>query len=179
MNNVLVSIIIPVYNMEKYIDRTLETLINQTTKMNYEIIVINDGSTDNSLDIIKKYEEKYSKKILVYNKENGGLSDARNFGVSKANGKYICFVDAGDYISYNLLEKLEKYIYKNIDIIKYKLVKVDENGNELSKIEGPVFDINNGMEALKKLIGNDFYLEVACIYLYKKEFWDKYILNLH
>ena len=91
------SIILPVYNVEEYLEECLESLINQDYQ-NYEIIAVNDGSKDNSLTILKKYEKKYPKLLKVYDKENGGLSSARNYGIEKSNGEYLFFVDSDDYI---------------------------------------------------------------------------------
>ena len=85
-----ISIIVPVYNTEKYIKRCLNSLVNQTLK-DIEIIVVNDGSTDKSETIIKEYEQKYMKKIKYLVKKNGGLSDARNYGIKYATGEYVGF----------------------------------------------------------------------------------------
>ncbi len=109
----LISVIVPVYNVEKYLARCLDSLVNQTYQ-NIEIIIIDDGSTDSSNQIIKKYEDKYPKLIKAYHKKNGGLSDARNFGLNKAQGEYILFVDSDDYVDHDFVEKL----YQNIVINK-------------------------------------------------------------
>lgn len=103
-NKIKVSIIVPVYNVESVIDRCLKSLINQTLN-DIEIIVVNDGSPDNSQSIIDKYVKK-DKRIKSFIKENGGLSDARNYGLDKANGEYIMFVDSDDYIDSFACEKL-------------------------------------------------------------------------
>lgn len=99
------SIIVPVYNVEKYIERCLNTLVNQTLQ-DIEIIIVNDGSTDKSKEIIKKYLKKYSEKIQYYEKENGGLSSARNFGLNYAKGEYIAFLDSDDYVELNMYEEM-------------------------------------------------------------------------
>ena len=99
-----VSVIVPVYNVEKYLDKCLTSLVNQTLK-DIEIIVVNDGTKDNSQDIIDRYAKKY-KNIIVIKKENGGLSSARNDGIEKATGEYIGFVDSDDYIEYDMYEKM-------------------------------------------------------------------------
>ena len=99
-----VSIIVPVYNVEKYLDRCIESLAEQTYK-NTEIILVNDGSTDGSSDILNKWRKKDSR-IIVVNKENGGLSDARNAGIRIAGGDYFCFVDSDDYINRCMIEHL-------------------------------------------------------------------------
>lgn len=111
-----VSVIVPVYNVEPYIEKCLESLTKQTLK-DIEIIVVNDGSPDNSQKIIDKYTKKY-KNIKSYIKENGGLSDARNFGLTKATGEYISFVDSDDSVEETMLEKLyEEATKKKLDIV--------------------------------------------------------------
>lgn len=176
-----ISVIVPVYNTEKYLEKCLDSLVNQTMN-NIEIIVVNDGSIDHSEDIIKKYEEKYKNMIKYYKKENGGLSSARNYGISKAKGKYIAFVDSDDYLDINLFSKLEKYIQKDIDLIKYKTIKIYENKKQ-EKFEGPVFEQKNGQEAFDELYSKDVLLEPAWLYLYKREFWNKnnfkYMVNTY
>ena len=101
-----VSVIVPVYNVEDYLEKCLDSLVNQTLK-DIEIIVINDGSPDNSQKIIDKYAKKY-KNIEAFTKENGGLSDARNFGIKKAKGEYIAFLDSDDYVLEDMYEKMYK-----------------------------------------------------------------------
>ncbi len=100
-----VSVIVPVYNVEKYIDKCLKSLVNQTLS-DIEIIVVNDGSTDNSETIIKQYLEKYQNKIKYVTKQNGGLSDARNYGMKFATGEYIAFLDSDDYVDNTIYEKM-------------------------------------------------------------------------
>ena len=93
---VKVSVIVPVYNVEKYIDKCLTSLVNQTLK-DIEIIIVNDGSPDKSQKIIDKYVKKHSN-IKSYIKKNGGISSARNYGLKYAHGEYIAFVDSDDYV---------------------------------------------------------------------------------
>ena len=150
--------------------RCLDSVVNQTYK-NIEIIIVNDGTEDNSEKIIYKYKEKYGN-IKYVKKKNGGLSDARNFGIRYATGDYICFLDSDDYLSLNLFENLEKYMKQNIEIIKYKVIMVDEFCNEVKRIDGPVFGQAKGYEAFNKLYGSDTMLQPAWLYLYKKSFWD-------
>ena len=96
LNKPTVSVIIPVYNVEQYLSKCLDSVINQTFK-NIEIICINDGSTDNSLKILNEYAMA-DKRIIVINQENSGVYAARNKGLQIANGKYISFVDSDDWI---------------------------------------------------------------------------------
>ena len=100
-----VSIVVPVYNAEKYLDKCIESLVNQTLD-NYEIIFVNDGSTDTSRDILEKYQETYPDIIKIINKDNGGQASARNLGIDCSQGTYIGFIDADDYAEYQMFEKL-------------------------------------------------------------------------
>ncbi|MCM1103727.1 MAG: glycosyltransferase [Clostridium sp.] len=111
-----VSVLIPVYNVENYIEQCLESVIAQTLK-DIEIICVNDGSTDFSLDILKKYAVKDSR-IKIINKENGGLPSARNAGLDAATGEYISFVDSDDYVQSNMMSVL----YKNAKKTKAEIV---------------------------------------------------------
>ena len=167
-----ISVVVPVYNTEKYVEKCLDSICNQ--KLNdLELIIVNDGSEDNSEAIIKKWIKNNENKVNIkyLKKENGGLSDSRNFAISYVTGKYISFIDSDDYISENLYSNLEKYIDKNIDLIKFKMQKVDENGSILEKLDGPIFEKCTGEEGYEKLCTNDKFLDPACIYLYKTEFF--------
>ena len=99
-----VSIIIPVYNVEKFLRKCLTSLVEQTFQ-DREIIAVNDGSTDHSLDILREFEQKYDF-ITVIDQKNRGMSKARNRGLSLARGEYICFIDSDDYVAPNFLERL-------------------------------------------------------------------------
>lgn len=128
-----VSVIVPVYNVEKYIDKCLKSLVNQTLS-DIEILVINDGSPDNSQKIIDKYVKKYSN-VRCYVKKNGGISDARNYGLKYAKGEYIAFVDSDDYVDNTMLEKLyNKAIEKSYDIVECDLHMVDDHGNLIKDV---------------------------------------------
>lgn len=166
-----ISVIIPVYNTQKYIEKCLNSLKEQTYK-DIEVIVVNDGSTDYSEEIIMKWmEENNDIAIKYYKKKNGGLSSARNYGIEMASGEYLMFLDSDDYIDINLFKNLEQYMNKKIDIIKYKMIMVNEKNSEKHQIQGPVFDICTGEEAFKKLVGQDSFLEVSCIYLFRTQFF--------
>lgn len=165
----LISVIIPIYNTQKYLKKCIDSVESQSYN-NIEIILVNDGSTDSSEKIIQPYLQKYEN-IKYYKKENGGLSDARNYGIQKATGDYICFLDSDDYIDVNLFSKLQKYLDLDYDMIKYKLVKVDENYNETEKVDGPIFEEKTGEEAFDTLYYQDVMLQPAWLYLYKTKFW--------
>ena len=125
-SNPLISIIVPLYNVEKYITSCLESLINQTYK-NIEIIAVNDGSTDQTGVNIKKYIKKDTR-IIYFEKENGGVSETRNLGLKMAKGDYITFVDGDDWISLNFIEEAFQLIRKhNLDLILGGTQKVYQN----------------------------------------------------
>lgn len=113
-----VSIIVPIYNVEKYLKKSLDSLLNQTLE-DIQIVLVNDGSTDNSGKIAKQYANKNSGKMLYVEKENGGLSDARNYGIKYATGDYIAFLDSDDYVEKNTYEKMyDKAIQENADYVE-------------------------------------------------------------
>lgn len=161
------SIIIPVYNVEEYLDRCLKSILNQTYS-NYEVIIVNDGSPDNSDNIIKSYE-KEDKRFKGYKKVNGGLSDARNYGLKYATGDYLIFIDADDYIENNYLEKVNDVLEKNkdIDVLKFKIKLVDE-GENLIRMENGLN--KEGVTSFDELVKLEF-LEPAWSYVYKLSFW--------
>ena len=112
------SVIVPVYNVEKYIERCLKSLVNQTLK-DIEIIIVNDESTDRSTDIVEKYIKSNSSKFKYLEKKNGGLSSARNYGLEYATGEYIAFLDSDDYIELNMYEEMYKLAKKDdADIVE-------------------------------------------------------------
>lgn len=128
----LVSIIVPVYNLENIIERCLKSIIKQTYK-NIEIIIINDGSTDESENIIKRYC-KTDSRIIFLSKENGGQGSARNLGILKSSGEYIMFVDGDDWIELNMIEEMMKPFDKmNYDLVVCDYCKDFENQSKYFK----------------------------------------------
>ena len=126
----LVSVIVPVYNVESYVAKCIESIINQTFK-DLEIILIDDGSTDSSGSICDSFAEK-DKRIKVIHKENGGLSSARNAGLDIAVGEYIVFVDSDDYINLKMVETLYLAIIDNkADLSICNYIHVNELGEEI------------------------------------------------
>lgn len=122
----MISVIVPIYNVEKYLIKCIESIINQTYK-NLEIILVDDGSPDNCPSICDEYAKK-DDRIKVIHKENGGLSDARNVGIDASTGEYLAFVDSDDYISCDMLEKLYCRIVKDeSDLAICNLNYVDES----------------------------------------------------
>jgi glycosyltransferase involved in cell wall biosynthesis len=128
------SIIIPVYNVEKYIEKCILSILNQSYS-DYEIIVVDDGSKDRSGEICDRYAREYDN-ITVIHIPNGGVSNARNVALAKAKGDYIWFIDSDDYIETNALEIIKSHIekYSNMDLLIFDATVVDEQGKELGKI---------------------------------------------
>ena len=159
MNKYKVSIIIPVYGVEKYISKCLESLVNQTLN-DIEIIVVNDGTKDNSQKIIDKYVKKYPDKVKSFIKENGGQGSARNYGLKQANGNYIGYVDSDDYVELEMYEKLyNKAISDNLDIAICGNYNVSEDyKNKKVDLEFIKFE-DNKINALfgKKAVWNKIY----------------------
>ena len=167
------SIIVPVYNVERYLAKCLESILNQSYK-DFEIIVVNDGSPDNSQSIIDDYARKYPDKIKSYIKENGGLSDARNFGIARANGTYLMFVDSDDYLAPNALEGIYSVInHGNLDVIGFNLVTVNKDGKRISSLTRPSIMNVSGEEAIIALVEHKDYFEPACGFVYSRQYWCK------
>ena len=144
-----VSVIIPVYNTEKYLKECLDSIVNQSFE-DIEIICINDGSTDNSLEILREYEE-FDKRISVVCQENEGLSITRNNGIKLAKGEYVYFIDSDDYLELTALEELYTISKeKNLDILIFKLINFDDGTD--NKYTSEYYE----MESLKYLNGKVF-----------------------
>lgn len=169
-----ISVVVPIYNVEKYLERCINSIINQTYK-NLEIILVDDGSTDNSGKIADKYK-KIDSRIKVIHKTNGGLSDARNKGIRIASGKYISFIDSDDYIAEDMISYLYKLIKDNnseISICNFQQFSSIEEINDSKDFNIDESNIYNytGVEMLQILLkGNISYGDYA---------WNKlYLLSL-
>ena len=158
------SIIIPVYNVEKYIKKCLDSVFNQTEK-DFEVIVVNDGTKDNSMNIVKNYD------VTIINQENKGLSEARNNGVKKAKGEYIIFLDSDDYIEKDLLKEISESLDNKPDIVRFQIQEVDENNN-IKKYNEESFNNKTGEEAFE-LICKYHFVENAWCYAIRREYYNK------
>lgn len=172
MNKNMISIIVPVYNVENKVNRCLDCLVNQTYK-NIEMLLIDDGSTDNSGQICDEYAKK-DKRIKVIHKQNGGVSSARNVGIKEASGKYLMFVDSDDYMEKNTCEIMADAIEKyNVDLIiaSYNTVYNDKIMKHIctEKIYKNISDIKDDF----RLIYMDCFLNSPWNKLFKKEFITK------
>lgn len=161
------SIIIPVYNLENYLEKCLSSIVNQTYK-NYEVIIVCDKCSDNSELIVDEYVKKY-KWHKIY-KEKTGLSKARNIGISNAKGDYLVFLDGDDYLETNFLEILNNNLKDNPDMLRFQVQDVIEDKIIKHNEEG--FDTMNGISAFN-IIFKYHYIENAWAYVYNREFWNE------
>ena len=159
MNEYKLSIIVPVYGVEKYIDKCLNSLVKQSLK-EIEIIVVNDGTKDNSQKIIDKYVKKYPDKIKSYIKENGGQGSARNYGLKKATGEYIGYVDSDDFVEKDMYKKLyDKAKENNYDIVVCGNYNVSEDYQN-KNIDAFINNYNTDLENIffgKMAVWNKIY----------------------
>jgi glycosyltransferase involved in cell wall biosynthesis len=171
LNNIKVSIVVPVYNTEKYLRRCLDSLVGQSLK-EIEVILVDDGSTDSSGKIADEYGLIYPDKIKVFHKENDGPSEARNFGLSYARGDYIGFVDSDDYVDTSMFEKLYlKAFEENSHITVCAYVNNDENtGKKIECQKGNMPDFN------KNVFENPMLMRIntpyVCDKIFKRNFFE-------
>lgn len=175
MNTVKISVIIPVFNVSKWISRCVQSVLHQTFT-DFEIILVDDGSTDNSLEICQMFAQKYDC-VKVFHKNNGGLSDARNYGVKHSTGKYIVFIDSDDYVENDYLVELYKVISStssDLAICEYNMVEENEK-----YISSKRFNIPLGISTLsgKKLLpyiydDSGVVIVVAWNKIYKKSIFE-------
>ncbi len=167
----LISVIVPVYNVEDYLQRCIDSILCQTYKK-LEIILVDDGSTDNSGKICDD-NAKIDSRILVIHKVNGGLSDARNAGIKNSNGKYISFIDSDDYIREDYIQ----YLYSNLkendaDVSIGDIQLVFPNSKIENKKEKNSLVVLNKIDLLKNMLYGGAYYISACSKLYKKSLFD-------
>lgn len=168
-NNCKISIVVPIYNVEMYIEKCIDSLINQTYT-NIEIILVDDGSTDNSYSICQKYADIDSRIKLIH-KENGGLSDARNVGIENATGNFITFVDSDDWLNYNFCEIMMKEINTTkADIVMGNLINVYNNDYLFEDCTDYSKKVYTNIEALESF--EDTINVVAVAKLYKIELFN-------
>lgn len=174
MSEIKISIIVPVYKVEKYIKRCMDSLINQSFDK-YEIIVVNDGTPDNSMAYVEELRE-INDKIVICNRENGGLSAARNTGILQARGEYIWFCDSDDAIKQDCLQELyeEAHAHK-LDMLLFDFEIIPEGEGMIERDpnykgrQGVSGDVMTGMEMMRELVLRGVYAASACGYLIKRE----------
>lgn len=166
--NPFFSIVIPVYNGGKYIEECLSSIVKQKY-CNYEVIVINDGSTDNSVNIVQKIS-KYNDRIKLFSKDNGGVASARNMGIMKSNGRYIIFLDADDLMVPECLEKISQVLSnKAMDLtICTSYIEMDNKNDKLNRLfTDEAIRKEKTNSEIKKLCQN---LSSMCIAVYRRQF---------
>ena len=179
----LISIVVPVYNKESYLENCLNSIINQSYK-NLEILLINDGSTDSSLDILKKFKKK-DNRIKIINKKNEGATKSRNLGIDIAQGKFITFIDADDYIDENYIDEYVKFS-DNYDIVvgSYKRIKQGKilykrklnetkwskyiNVSTMAKLYNRKFLLKNNLQFANLIIAEDVCFYISALKKTKK-----------
>ena len=151
-NNPAISIIVPIYNTEKYLNQCIESILNQSFEF-FEMIFINDGSTDRNGEICDEYAKRNSR-IVVVHKDHGGVSDARNAGLDITKGKFIGFVDSDDWIHKDMYKIMYDAICGyNADIAKYRTAKAIDDGIE--NIPNNVkYDILSNLQAAENMFSN-------------------------
>ena len=174
----LVSIIVPVYNVENYLDRCINSIVKQTYK-SLEIILVDDGSTDCSGNICEQWKER-DFRIKVYHKKNGGLSDARNYGMEKTNGEFICFVDSDDWLEQRFIEIMKSEMVNNeADIVECNFIRtsgdIDKNYTENYSNEIEIFC---GNDCFFQFLQNKF-LMVVWNKIYRRELLESFIPGVY
>lgn len=160
------SFIVSVYNGEKYVDACLQSLVNQTYR-NFEIIVINDGSTDSTQEHIGKWVQTYPDYFVFINRENKGLSASRNEGIQKATGDYILFVDHDDTMDAHTLETLEHYTKCKPDLIRFGYALYYSDKPAVPVQTNYQEGIYTGEEAFQTFVASPFLFEMATLYAYR------------
>lgn len=168
----MISVVVPVYNVEKYLDKCVQSILAQTYE-DFELILVDDGSLDKCPLLCDEYARKY-KKIRVLHKKNGGLSDARNAGTAIASGNYITYIDSDDFISKDYLENLFYMLKKNNADISVTGIESFFEGEDIkTKSESKTY-IYSGREALKKMLYQDTLDTSACAMLLPIDIAKKY-----
>lgn len=165
-----ISIIVPVYNVEKYVKKCIDSILNQTFK-DFELILVDDGSTDNCGKICDEYSKDDSR-VRVVHKENGGLSDSRNTGIELSRGEYLGFVDSDDYIAFDMYETLYNNLtLHNADISVCGIYNCYD-GNKYPECSDKMFMVLDTKQALKEVLIGEKFSVPACNKLYKKSLFD-------
>ena len=170
----MISVIVPIYNVEKYLYKCLSSIKNQIIDSEFEVLLIDDGSTDSSSIIAKSFVE-IDKRFKYYKKKNGGLSSARNYGVNLSSGEYICFVDSDDYIHplfLNLLFGDIKRYNSDVAICSYKIINSDDANIQVIKKKKSV--ILNNYDAIKLILEKDEYGNYAWNKMFRKNIFHEF-----
>jgi len=167
----LISIIIPVYNVEKYINRCIDSILKQTYK-NIEVILVDDGSTDNSGKICDEYSEK-DKRIKVIHKQNGGQSEARNYALDIFEGEYVTFLDSDDYVSEDYIEYMYNLLINTKTEMSICAVQIVNDDKKMYNIEQTKIEIYNKKEAFENLLYSEGVEVAVYAKLYPRKYFDE------
>lgn len=165
----VISIIVPVYNVEEFLDECVQSIVDQTYE-NLEIILVDDGSKDNSPALCDAWAEKDAR-IKVVHKQNGGLSDARNRGIEEATGDYIYFIDSDDYIDKTMCQRvMEQFRHSDADMVAFGYVRVTEAGEPLKEMPG--VEANWDREGALMALSVGQLRNTVCCKVCKKSLWE-------
>lgn len=169
MGDPLISVVVPVYNIEAYLEKCVRSLLEQTYS-NLEIILVDDGSTDSSPALCDKFAEE-DKRVIVSHKRNGGLSDARNHGMTLANGEYLSFIDGDDYLSQGAYEAAVAEFKDAADIVAFGIELCFDDGRKIRKAPARrrCLDMGQGIVALNTFCGLDVS---ACNKVYRRNLFE-------
>lgn len=168
-----VSVILPVYNVEQYLDECLQSLTAQNYD-NYEVIAVNDASSDNSLVILEKWQKKDAHIKIINLKQNGGLSNARNQGIKRATGEYILFVDSDDWVRLNFISKMVLTLEKNnVDAVKCNFVFANKSIFYPNDDQYHNVPLITGEKYLKLYLQNKIYYNMSQLFITKHRIWSK------
>jgi len=174
-NKGLVSVIVPVYNVEKYLHECIDSVLKQTYT-NFELIIIDDGSKDSSKNICEEYALK-DERIRVFSKENGGASSARNLGLTVAKGEYMYFLDSDDWIMERALKSLlETYESNNTEVVFFNAYSVDEETGKVTTAHyshKKVYQNNSGYRLMEELINNKDFHVAPWLFFMKRDLLDR------
>lgn len=166
----MLSIIMTAYNEEENISRAIESVINQTAKLDYEFLIVDDGSIDNTFAILEKYQKKYKEIIKIFKIKNSGLGRARNYALNRAKGEFVSFLDSDDEYAPKLFENFLRVLNQyqgDIDIYSFSHMKIYPNTTDstLSTVE----KVESGKEAMKTMAKYNGYMFMACNKVFKRE----------
>lgn len=173
MNHISISVVVPIYNVETYLAECL-TSLNEQTFSSYEVLLIDDGSTDNSKQIAQQFVDLSPQKFKLFSKTNGGLSDARNYGIAKALGEYITFIDSDDYVANDLLALTYTAAKKhNAQIVSFAMAEVSEQGQWIRHIPANSAGLLGDYQVSESQGLTSQSLPNACNKLFKAELFSK------
>lgn len=174
MGNIKLSIVVPIYKVENYLKDALDSIVSSIKDNEYvEVLCIDDGSPDNSWMICEEFAKKYNY-IRIYQRDNSGVSDTRNYGILNAKGKYICFMDSDDYMHEDYIRNIFDLIDNDFDLCFFEYEDLPQQENGFKKIvssRNSIFnEINTGEEVLSRMMSSNVYLSNVWSCVYSRDF---------